>query len=82
MKDVFQSDCFGSPVFNIRHGVVQDTFKKSFHSQPSLVVDRGRNTFDSPTSRQSPDGGLGDPMDRVLQDFSVALDAEARQLAS
>lgn len=73
---VFQSDCFGSPVFNIRHGVVQDlkqkenptlvkrsmmiefgrshTFKKSFHSQPGLVVDRGRDTFDTPTSSQSP----------------------------
>lgn len=65
MKNVFQSDRFGSPVFNIRHGVVQDTFEKSFHSQPGLVVDCGRDTFDTPTSSQSPDSGFGNPMDRI-----------------
>lgn len=29
------------------------TFKKSFHSQPGLVVDCGGDTFDTPTSSQS-----------------------------
>ncbi len=70
-------------VLGVGHGVANDVLQKHLQHATRLLIDEATNSLDAPTTRQAPDGGLGDTLDVVSQHLAVALGASlAQPLAS
>ena len=62
-------------VFGVGDGVPDHVLKKDLENPTGLLVDESRDTLDSTTTRQTPDGGLGDALDVIPQHLTVTLSA-------
>ena len=70
-------------VLGVGDGVPDDVLKEHLEDTTGLLVDESRDTLDSSTTRQPPDGGLGDALDVVSQHLTVTLGASlSESLAS
>ena len=69
-------------VFGVGDGVPDDVLKEHLEDTTGLLVDEARDTLDSSTTRQPPDGGLGDALDVVSQHLPVTLSASLSQSLS
>jgi len=69
--------CDGLPlgVFGVGDGVPDDVLKEDLEYSTGLLVDESGDTLDSTTTRQTPDGGLGDALDVISQHLTVTLGA-------
>ena len=59
----------------IGDGVSYDILQENLEHSSGFLVDETRDTLDSTTASQTPDGGLGDALDVVTQDLPVTLGA-------
>ena len=62
-------------VFSVGDSVPDDILKEDLEDSTRLLVDESRDTLDSTTTRQTPDGGLGDALDVIPQHLTVTLSA-------
>ena len=53
--------------------VPKNILQKHLQHASGLLVNEAGNAFDSPTPSKAPNGGLGDALDVISQDFAVAL---------
>ena len=59
----------------IQRGWRNDThiFKENLENTAGLLVDEARDTFDTTTTGKTTDGGLGNTLDVIPQNFPVTL---------
>ena len=69
-------------VLGVGDSVPDDVLKEHLEDTTGLLVDEARDTLDSSTTRQPPDGGLGDALDVVSQHLPVTLSASLSQSLS
>ena len=69
--------CDGLPlsVFGVGDGITDDIFQEYLEDTSGFFVDQARDTLDTSTSRQTTDGGFGDTLDVITQDFAMTLGA-------
>ena len=75
VDDVEGSDGLALGVLGVGDSVADDTLEEGLENTAGLLVDHGRDTLDTATTRQTADGGLGDTLDVVAQDLAVTLGA-------
>ena len=73
VDDVEGGDGLALGVLSVGDSVADDTLEEGLENTASLLVDHGRDTLDTATTRQTADGGLGDTLDVVAQDLAVTL---------
>ena len=77
------SDGLPLGVLGVGDSVTDDILEEHLEDTTGLLVDEARDTLDSTTTRQTPDGGLGDALDVVPQHLPVPLGTSlAESLAS
>ena len=70
-------------VFGVGDSVPDNILKEHLEHSTGLLVDQARDTLDSTTTSQSPDGGLSDALDVVSQHLTMTLGASlSKSLAS
>ena len=83
IDDVHGSDGLSLGVLGVGDGISDDVLKEDLEDSTGLLIDEPRDTLDSSTASQSPDGGLGDALDVVPQHLTVTLGASlSESLAS
>jgi hypothetical protein len=60
-------------VLGVGDGITDDVLKEDLEDSPGLLVDEAGDTLNSSPAGQAPDGGLGDSLDVVPQDFAMPL---------
>ena len=60
-------------VLGVGDGIPDDVLKEDLEDSTGLLVDESRDTLDSSSPRQPPDGGLGDALDVVPQHLAMTL---------
>ena len=73
VHNVHGSDSLTAGVLSVGDRVANHILKEDFENTASLFVDQSGDTFDTPTSSQTTNRGLGNTLDIVAQDFSVTL---------
>ena len=77
--------CDGLPlgVLGVGDGITDDVFQENLEDTSGFFVDQARDTLDTTTTSQTADGGLGDTLDVITQDFAMTLGASlSESLAS
>ena len=77
--------CDGLPlgVFGVGDSITDDVLKENLEDTTGLFVDESRDTFDTTSASKTTDGGLGDTLDVISQDFTMTLGASfAESLSS
>ena len=70
-------------VFSVGDGITDDVFQENLEDTSGFFVDQARDTLDTTTTSQTADGGLGDTLDVITQDFAMTLGASlSESLAS
>ena len=69
-------------VFGVGDGIPDDVLKENLEDSTGLLIDETRDTLDSTTASQTPDGGLGDSLDVVSQHLTVTLGASLSESLS
>ncbi len=62
-------------VLSISNGITDHVLQKHLQHTASLLVDQTGDTLDSAAASQTTDGGFGDALDVIPQDFTVPLSA-------
>ena len=75
VDDVHGGDGLPLGVLGVGHGITDDVLKENLEDTAGLLVDEAGDALDSTTASQATDGGLGDTLDVITQDFPVALGA-------
>ena len=73
VDDVERCDGLSLSVFGVCDGITDDTLEEGLQDTTGLLVDHGRDTLDTTSASETSDSGLGDTLDVVSQDLSVAL---------
>ena len=82
VDDVHGSDGLALGVFGVGDGIPDDVLKEHLEDTTGLFVDEARDTFDTTTTRQTADGGLGDTLDVITQHLPVTLGASLAESLS
>ncbi|KAG7218947.1 hypothetical protein INR49_019394 [Caranx melampygus] len=75
VDDVHGGDGLPLGVLGVGDGVADDVLQEDLEHPAGLLVDESGDTFDSAAASQTADGGLGDALDVVAEDFAVTLGA-------
>jgi len=73
IDDVQRCDSLSLGMFSVCDSVSDDSFQEGLEDTSGLFVDHGRDTLDTTTAGKTSDGRLGDTLDVVTQNLSVAL---------
>ena len=73
VDDVEGCDGLALGVLGVGDGVTDDTLEEGLEDTAGLLVDHGGNTLDTTTTGETADGGLGDTLNVVAKNLSVAL---------
>ena len=73
VDNVKGSDGLTLSVLSVGDGVTNDRLKESLEDTTGLFVDHGRDTLDTTTTSETADSGLGDTLNVVTQNLTVAL---------
>ena len=66
-------------VFGVGDGIPDDVLEEHLQHTSGLLVDEAGDTLHASTTRQTPDGGLGDALDVIPQHLAVPLGASLSQ---
>ena len=69
-------------MLSVGDGIPDDVLKEDLEDSTGLLIDEARDTLDSSTASQTPDGGLGDSLDVVSQHLTVTLGASLAESLS
>ena len=75
VDDVHGGDGFPLGVLGVGDSITDDVLQEDLEDSTSLLVDETGDTLHSTTTSQTTDGGLGDTLDVVTQDFAMTLGA-------
>ena len=75
IDNIHSGDSLPLGMFSVGDGITDDIFKENLEDTTGLLVDQARDTLDTTTTRQTADGGLGDTLDIITQDFAMTLSA-------
>ena len=75
IDDIHSGDSLPLGVFGVGDGITDDVLKEDLEDTTGLFVDQARYTLDSTTTRQTADGGFGDTLDVITQNFAMTLSA-------
>ena len=75
IDDIHSGDSLPLGVFGVGDGITDDVLKEDLEDTSGLLVDQARDTLDTSTSRQTANGGLGDTLDVITQNFAMTLGA-------
>ena len=73
VDDVHRGHGLSAGVLGVGDGVTDDVLKEDLEDTACLLVDLSADALDSSTTCETTNGGLGDSLDVVAQDLSVAL---------
>ena len=73
VDDVHSGDGLPLGVFAVGDRVADDVFQENFEDTAGFFVDQAGDSLDSTSASQSADGGFGDSLDVVSEDFAVTL---------
>ena len=66
----------------VRHGISDDVLQEELQDTPNFFVNETRDTLDTASSSQTPDGRLGDSLDVVAKDLAMTLGATLSETLS
>ncbi len=73
MDNVQSSDGLSASVLGVGDSITDDVLKEHLEDTTSLFVDKTRDALNTTSACKSADSRLGDALDVVSQDLSVAL---------
>jgi hypothetical protein len=73
VDDVHGSDGLTASVLSVGDRVADDILKKDLEDTTGLFVDQTRNTFDTSTTSETTDGGLGNTLDVIAKNLAMTL---------
>lgn len=73
VDDVEGGDSLALGVFSVCDRVPDDTLEEGLQNTTGFFVDHGRDTLDTPTTRETTDSRLGYALDVVTKNLSVTL---------
>ena len=73
VDNVESGDSLSLGMLGVSDGITDDVFQEDLEDTSGFFVDQAGDTLDTTSASQSSDGGLGDPLDVITQDFSVPL---------
>ena len=79
---IHSGDSLPLGVLGVGDSITDDVLKENFEDATGLFVDQTRDTLDTATASQTTDGGLGDTLDVIAQDFAVTFGAPFTQTFS
>ena len=82
IDNIHGSDGLPLGVFGVGDSIPDDILKENLEDSTGLFIDESRDTLDSSTTSQTPDGGLGDALDVVSQHLTVTLGASLSESLS
>jgi hypothetical protein len=82
VDNVERGDSLALGVLSVGDGVTDDTLEEGLENTTCLLVDHGRNTLDTTTTRETSDSGLGDTLDVVTKNLAVTLGATLAEALS
>ena len=82
VDNIHGGDSLPLGVLGVGDGITDDVLKEDLEDTTGLFVDESRDTFDSSTSRQTTDGGLGDALDVITKYLTVTLGASLAESLS
>ena len=82
IDNIHGGDSLPFSVFSVGDSVPNDVLKEDLEDSTGLLIDETRDTLDSSTASQTPDGGLGDSLDVVSQHLTVTLGASLSESLS
>ena len=82
IDDIHGGDSLPLGVFGVGDSIPDDVLKEDLEDSTGLLIDESRDTLDSSTASQTPDGGLGDSLDVVSQHLTVTLGASLSESLS
>lgn len=75
VDDIHGGDGLALGVLGVGDGVPDDVLQEHLQNPTGLLVDEPRDALDPPTPSQTTNGGLGNTLDVIPQDLTVALGA-------
>jgi len=75
VDDVHGGDGLPLSVLSVGDGISDDVLEENLEYASGFLVDESRDTFDTSSSGQTSNSGLGDTLDVITQDFPVPLGA-------
>ena len=75
VDDIHGGDGLSLGVLGVGDGISDDVLKEDLEDTTGLFVDEAGDTFDTTTTRETANGGLGDTLDVITQDFAMTLGA-------
>jgi len=79
VHNVKSSHGLATSVLSVGDGITDDVLKEDLEDTAGLLIDEARDALNTSSACQSANGGLGDALDVVSQDLSVALSTALAQ---
>jgi hypothetical protein len=75
VDDIHGGDSLPLGMLGVGDGITDDILKEHFENTTGLLIDETRDTLDTTSASKTADGGLGDTLDVITQDFAMTLSA-------
>ncbi len=75
VHDVHGGDGLSLGVLGVSNGITDDVLQEHLQHTAGLLVDQTGNTLHSAAASETTDGGFGDALDVIPQNFTVTLSA-------
>ena len=82
IDNVHGSDGLSLGMLGVGDGISDDILKEDLEDTAGLFVDEAGDTLDTTTTRKTADGGLGDTLDVITQDFAMTFGASLSEALS
>ena len=82
IDDVHGGDGLSLGVLGVGDGITDDILEEDLEDAAGLFVDEARDTFDTASTRETTDGGLGDTLDVIAQHFAMTFGASLSEALS
>ena len=83
IDNIHGGDSLPLGMLSVGDSITDDILKENLEDTSGLLIDQARDTLDTTSASQTADGGLGDALDVITQDFAVTLGASlSESLAS
>jgi len=75
IDNIHSSDSLPLGMLSVGDSITDDVLKENLKDTSGLLIDQARDTLDTTSASQTADGGLGDTLDVITQNFAVTLGA-------
>jgi hypothetical protein len=82
IDNIHGGDSLPLGVFGVGDSITDDVLKEDLEDTSGLFIDEARDTLNTSTASQTADGGLGDTLDVITQNFAMTLGASLAESLS